>query len=37
MRINTYSNDDNTSINNDNIRGKLCKLKLNDIDCHINC
>ena len=34
---NTLSNCGNTRKNYSNTYDKLCQLKLNDIDCHVNC
>ena len=37
MCDNTLDNCDNTHKNYGNTRNKSCQLKLNDIDCHVNC
>ena len=34
---NTFGNGGNTRGNDDNTCGKSCHLKLNDMDCNVNC
>ena len=37
MSGNTFGNGGDTRGNDDNTRSKLCQLKLNGMNCHVNC